>query len=100
VLGPGAGLAGYLHVKDILDLVDDPATAVPAERIRELPPVPVDARLDVAVAELRRARAHVGRVVDPAGRTVGLVALEDLIERFVGTVRDATNHPSRSTTSP
>ena len=91
VLAGATGFAGYVHVKDILDLIDDPDAAVPAERVRGLPTVAADARLDVALAVLRRARAHLGRAVDPAGNTVGLVTMEDLIERFVGTVRDATN---------
>ena len=59
--------------------------------MRGLPTVAADARLDVALAVLRRARAHLGRAVDAAGNTVGLVTMEDLIEHFVGTVRDATN---------
>src|SRR4029450_3597207 len=57
-LAGGAGYAGYLHVKDILDLIDDPTAAVPAERVRGLPTVAADARLDVALSVLRRARAH------------------------------------------
>jgi CBS domain containing-hemolysin-like protein len=91
VLAADRGLAGYLHVKDILDLIDDPVAAVPSERVRGLPTVQVDARLDVALAELRRSRAHLGRAVDEAGDTLGLVTMEDLIEHYVGTVRDATN---------
>jgi len=43
------------------------------------------------VAVLRASRAHLARAVDPAGATAGLVALEDLVEVFVGTVRDATH---------
>ncbi len=91
VLASDTGFAGYLHVKDILDLIDDPEAAVPRERVRGLPTVAADARLDVALAALRRARAHLARAVDAAGNTVGLVTMEDLIEHFVGTVRDATN---------
>lgn len=87
----GSGFAGYLHVKDILDLIDRPAAAVPPERVRGLPTVALDARLDVAVSVLRQARAHMGRAVDGAGDTAGLVTMEDLIEYFVGNVRDATN---------
>jgi magnesium and cobalt exporter, CNNM family len=49
------------------------------------------ARLDDAVATLQASRAHLARAVDPVGATVGLVALEDLVEAFVGTVRDATH---------
>ena len=86
-----AGFSGYLHVKDILDIADDPAAEVPSERIRRLPQVRVTDRLDVALAVLRRAGAHLGRAVDAGGATAGLVTLEDLIEHYVGTVRDATH---------
>ena len=44
-----------------------------------------------AVTILRASRAHLARAVDPGGATAGLVALEDLVEVFVGTVRDATH---------
>ncbi len=85
------GHVGYLHVKDVLDLADEPEAAVPTERVRGLPDVPVDARLDEALAVLRRAGAHLGRAVDAAGSTLGVVTMEDLIEHYVGTVRDGTH---------
>jgi len=89
----GDSWLGYLHVKDVLDLVDGPADTapVPPQRVRGLPEVATTARLDHAVAVLRASRAHLARAVDPAGATAGLVALEDLVEVFVGTVRDATH---------
>jgi CBS domain containing-hemolysin-like protein len=86
-----SGFSGYLHVKDILDIADDPGAEVPSLRIRRLPQVRVTDRLDVALAVLRRAGAHLGRAVDAGGATAGLVTLEDLIEHYVGTVRDATH---------
>jgi len=86
-----AGFSGYLHVKDILDIADDPGAEVPSQRIRRLPQVRVTDRLDVALAVLRRAGAHLGRAVDAGGATAGLVTLEDLIEHYVGTVSDATH---------
>jgi CBS domain containing-hemolysin-like protein len=95
VQGPDGGLAGYLHVKDILDLVDDPDAAVPTSRVRRLPEVPTSVRLDEALAVLRRARAHLGRAVGPRGETTGLVAMEDLVETYVGEVRDATHARER-----
>ncbi len=85
------GFSGYLHVKDILDIADDPGAEVPSGRVRRLPQVRVTDRLDVALAVLRRAGAHLGRAVDAGGATAGLVTLEDLIEHYVGTVRDATH---------
>ncbi|GAA3233629.1 hemolysin family protein [Pseudonocardia petroleophila] len=86
-------LTGYLHVKDILDLADDEAAAVPPARVRALPEVSTGARLDEALAVLRRHRAHLGRAVGPDGGTAGVVTMEDLIERYVGNVRDATHAP-------
>lgn len=99
--GPDRRFTGYLHVKDILDLIDDPAAVVPPQRIRALPEVAVDARLDDALAVLRRPGAHLGRAVDRGGHTVGLIALEDLIEHLVGTVRDGTHaRPERTGVAP
>ncbi|NMH98141.1 HlyC/CorC family transporter [Pseudonocardia sp. K10HN5] len=89
--GPDGRLTGYLHVKDILDVMDDPAAAVPRGRVRGLPEVPADARLDDALAALRSSRAHLARAVNGRGDTVGLVAMEDLLEHYVGTVRDSTH---------
>ena len=82
-------LTGYVHVKDILDL--QPGAPVPPARVRALPEVPLSARLDEALSVLRRHRAHLGRAVDARGTTTGVVTMEDLIERYVGTVRDATH---------
>lgn len=85
-------LLGYLHVKDILDQAgQDPATLVSAARIRPLPVLRVTERLDDALAALRRGRSHLATAVDNSGRALGVVAMEDLVEEYVGTVRDATH---------
>ncbi|MCX4092663.1 hemolysin family protein [Nocardia sp. alder85J] len=88
-------LVGYLHVKDVLDKVADdaagPATPIPRADIRPLPTLSMGTTLYEALARLRRTNSHLGRVVDSRGTTVGIVALEDLVEEFVGTVRDATH---------
>jgi len=85
-------LIGYLHIKDVLDLVSaDPATPVPTTRVRGLPELPTDARLDEAVSALRRSHSHLGCAVRADGSVAGLVALEDLVEEYLGTVRDGTH---------
>jgi CBS domain containing-hemolysin-like protein len=89
---PGGRLNGYLHVKDVLDYADkDTATPVPFHRIRGLPEIPADSRLDEALAALRRARSHVAKAVAADRTVLGVVALEDLVEEYVGTVRDSTH---------
>ena len=88
-------LIGYIHLKDVLDEVGDdnagPDTVIPRSDIRILPTVALHTPLDEALTRFRRASSHLGRVVDATGATVGIVALEDLVEEFVGTVRDGTH---------
>ena len=88
---PPPDLVGYVHVKDILDLDGGPDDAVPTERVRTLPQLAVTAAVDEALATLRREGSHLGRAIDGDGHTVGVVALEDLVEEYVGTVRDSTH---------
>jgi len=89
---PDGRLNGYLHVKDVLDQIDaDPSTEVPNHRVRGLPEIPADSRLDEALAALRRAQSHVAKAVAPDRTVLGVVALEDLVEEYVGTVRDGTH---------
>lgn len=89
---PGGDLTGYLHVKDVLDLaIAEPWTPVPRSRVRGLPELPTDARLDDALTALRRAHSHLAKAVGADGAALGVVALEDLVEEYVGTVRDGTH---------
>ncbi len=93
-------LIGYLHVKDILGrLLDDTLgseSRIPVSDVRPLPRVPHDSPLDEALATLRTTNSHLAAVTRIAPHTgmprlIGIVALEDLAEEFVGTVRDATH---------
>lgn len=85
-------LIGYLHVKDVLDQIgDDPATIIPPGKFRTLTDLAVSARLDEALSAMRKDGTHLARALDPDGRAVGVVALEDLVEEYVGTVRDGTH---------
>jgi len=98
--GADRQLVGYLHVKDVLELLGrPPGTPVPPSSARPLPEMPATAKLDEALTLLRRSGSHLARVVGPGGSTEGVVALEDLVEEYVGTVRDAT-HVSRPVGAP
>lgn len=92
VRGHDGKLLGYLHIKDVLDQAgDDPTTPISPARIRSLPAVPVSERLDEAVRALRSAGSHLAEAMDASGTAIGVVALEDLVEEYVGTVRDGTH---------
>lgn len=91
---------GYVHVKDVLDRVIDPAsgpdTVIPDGEIRELISVRTDEAIDLALRSLSRGSAHMALAVDEEGTTLGLVTMEDLIEEHIGVVRDWT-HTSTTT---
>ena len=87
-------LAGYVHLKDVLDTPDH-ARDHPVDRvhIRPLSTVGLDLPLRRALAVMQARGSHLARVVDPdTGRTLGVAALEDVIEELVGEVIDATQH--------
>jgi CBS domain containing-hemolysin-like protein len=92
-------LIGYLHLKDILETRPERrASPVAAKWLRPLVHVPGDATLRQALATMQRSGAHLGQVVDADGESLGLVALEDILEELVGEIRDeAARRPVRVT---
>ena len=85
-------LMGYLHIKDVLE-PDEERRARPVEDkwIRPFAPVTPDDLLHDALEQLQRRGAHMARVVDTTGATVGLATLEDVIEELIGEIRDAVH---------
>jgi len=82
---------GYVHIKDVLPAVDDPEAVVDRSTIRPLPEVSDAMSLPDALSRLRRNNAHLALVTGRDGSVVAIVALEDLVEDLVGTVRDGTH---------
>jgi CBS domain containing-hemolysin-like protein len=89
---------GYLHIKDVLALGDDPDAVVDLAVVRPLPRFTTTLPLPDALSRLRRSNSHLALVTGPAkdpavtdGPVVAMVALEDLVQDLVGTVRDGTH---------
>jgi CBS domain containing-hemolysin-like protein len=79
---------GYLHIKDMLPLGDDPQTVIDLALVRPLPRVPSSLPLADALSRMRRSNSHLALVTDDGG-VVAMVAMEDLVEDLVGSMRDA-----------
>ena len=91
IAGPGGGFLGYLHVKDVLDVQEGAQSAdqpVPQRLWRPITTLRAELPLDDALTAMRRAASHLAAVADGEGRVLGLVALEDVLEKLVGEVRD------------
>ncbi|HTX96417.1 MAG TPA: hemolysin family protein [Mycobacterium sp.] len=80
---------GYLHIKDVLTLGDDPQTVIDLAMVRPLPRLPKSLPLADALSRMRRSNSHLALVTDDGGRVVAMVAMEDLVEDLVGTMREA-----------
>jgi CBS domain containing-hemolysin-like protein len=80
---------GYLHIKDVLTLSDDPQAVIDLALVRPLPRVPASLPLADALSRMRRSNSHLALVTGEDGAVVAMVAMEDLVEDLVGSMRDA-----------
>lgn len=81
---------GYLHIKDVLGVLNESRTVLDASMVRPLIEMPSSLPLPDALTRLRRNKSHLALVTD-GGRITAMVTLEDLVEDLVGTVRDGTH---------
>ncbi len=88
----GGELMGYLHIKDVLEPDEHRREhAIDDKWIRPFAQVSCDDSLHDSLETLQRRGAHMARVVDAEGVTVGVATLEDVIEELVGEIRDAAH---------
>ena len=90
VTDAGGTVLGYLHIKDVLALIDDPDAVLNATMVRPLVEVPATLSVPEALSRMRRNNSHLA-LVTTDGTVTAVVALEDLVEDLVGTVRDGTH---------
>jgi CBS domain containing-hemolysin-like protein len=92
VVDEGGELIGYLHIKDVLE-TDEARRNRPIEDkwVRPFAPVRREDLLHDTLEKLQRRGAHMARVVDADGLTLGVATLEDVIEELVGEIRDSAH---------
>jgi len=92
VVDDEGALVGYLHIKDVLE-TDEARRQRPIEDkwVRPFAPVRSDDLLHETLEKLQRRGAHMARVVDGDGSTLGVATLEDVIEELVGEIRDSAH---------
>ena len=85
LVDPDGGISSYLHVKDTLGRGHDQR----ADRLgRPMPTVAASDSLPTTLDEMRAQSAHLARVAGEDGATLGVVALEDVLEELIGDIRD------------
>ncbi len=87
-------LIGILNTFDLLDQpVDDtPMTHL----IRPAYYVPPNKKIDDLLKELQQRGLHMAIVVDEYGGCIGLITIEDLLEKIVGEIEDEYDKPEKT----
>ena len=81
------GSLGMIHLKDLLAIPDDAEPDLHEVR-RDMPTVPATMRLDVLLTLFLRERSHLALVVNEFGDPMGIVFLDNVLEKLVGDIRD------------
>ncbi len=89
VLDDDEKLVGILHVKHLLGgPISDQSYCLEPSLLQQAKKVPESKRLDSMLRDFQRDHVHMAVVADEAGRMIGVITLEDVIERIVGAIRD------------
>lgn len=79
-------IIGVIHTHDLLHLWKNEGLIATQDLIRPVHVVPPDMRVSDLLKEFQSRKIQIAVVADPAGRAVGMVTLEDLVEEIVGDI--------------
>ena len=92
VKGSFDDIIGFINVRDLLDpQLYERQTRI-GDLVREIEFIPGTSELLPVLSRMRAAGSHIAIVVDEYGGTDGIITLEDLVEQFIGEIRDEYDH--------
>ncbi len=92
---------GVALAKDVLRVAPDARATTPVvDLMQPVPAVPLTARLDSLLSEMRATGKQLVLVVDEYGGTAGILTLEDLLEEIVGEIEDEHDAPELTPAAP
>lgn len=89
-------IAGILHVRDIVPMLQHPELIVLSDLLRPAVYVPWVKPIGDLLREMQKQRIHIAVVVDEYGGFSGIVTLEDILREIVGDIRDEFDEDVRA----
>ena len=88
--GDPESILGYVNFKDLVAMLklSEPHEASLRSILRPLPSLRDDMLLAACLERLIREHTHIALVRNAAGKVVGLITLEDVLEELVGEIQD------------
>ena len=88
--GDTQSILGYVNFKDLVALMrlSRPHDASLRAILRTMPSIGADLVLTACLERMIREHTHIALVNDAAGKVVGLITLEDILEELVGEIQD------------
>jgi CBS domain containing-hemolysin-like protein len=91
VLDANGEIAGYLHIKDVLETDAESRLETIADKwLRPLATVITGSGLYEALRTMQARGSHMARVADESGAVLGVIMLEDVLEELVGEIRSGS----------
>lgn len=88
VKGTFDDIIGFVNVRDLLDpQLHERQTRI-GDLVRDIEFIPGTRELLPVLSKMRADGSHIAIVVDEYGGTDGIITLEDLVEQFIGEIRD------------
>ena len=84
-------IRGFLHAKDVFHYMatnSDVSNFNIRALMREAHFVPLSKKADELFQEMRKERTNLAVVIDEYGGTMGIITLEDVVEKIVGSIQD------------
>ena len=88
-------IVGIVNTKDLFYLFSLRGIVVLEDAIAPPQFLDVDMPVSMALRHFRRSRRHMAVVRDSAGKTLGLLTLEDVLEEIVGDIEDEHDDPAQ-----
>lgn len=88
--GESPDIIGFIHAKDLFKLLEK-HESIPASLGKVVRPpyfVAADKKIDAQLRSFQARKCHQAVVLDNRGKVVGLITLEDIVEKLVGSIQD------------